>query len=53
MPTNLNELKQISDILDEREKDLTKREIRVADKEKTLSAAFKEFKNLVNKLENG
>jgi hypothetical protein len=50
---NVNELKQISDILDQREKDLTKREKKLVDKEGVLKSAFKEFKELVFKLENG
>lgn len=48
----VDELKQISDILDERERDLTKREQKVADKEGVLKSSFKEFKELVFKLEN-
>ena len=47
----LNELKQISDALDKREEELTSRETILADKEKTLTMAFKEFKLLVEKLE--
>lgn len=50
---DINELKQISDILDQREKDLLKREKKQADKESVLKSAFREFKDLVNKLENG
>jgi hypothetical protein len=47
---NLRELKQISDILDEREKELTKREKILEDKEKTLSSAYKEFKLILEKI---
>jgi len=48
---NLKELKQISDILDEREKEITKREKVLEDKQNTLKSAYKEFKLLLEKLE--
>lgn len=48
---NLKELKQISDILDEREKDLDKREKVLEDKQNTLKSAYREFKLLLEKLE--
>ncbi len=47
---NINELKQISDILDEREKELEVREAKLADRTKTLASAYKEFKLLVDKI---
>jgi len=50
---NINELKEISDILDEREKELELKEKRLTDKQGVLKSAFREFKDLVNKLENG
>ena len=48
---NVNELKQISDILDEREKELEKREKKLEDKQNTLKTAYKEFKLLLEKLD--
>jgi len=48
---NVNELKQISDILDDREKGLTKREKILEDRQKTLKSAYQEFKLLLEKLE--
>jgi chaperonin cofactor prefoldin len=47
---NVNELKQISDILDEREKSLEVREKKLEDRVKTLASAYKEFKILAEKL---
>jgi chaperonin cofactor prefoldin len=47
---NINELKQISDILDEREKSLEIREARLEDRVKTLASAYKEFKLLIGKI---
>ena len=46
----VSELKQISDILEAKEIDLVNREVIVADKEKTLKMAYKEFKKLSDKL---
>lgn len=51
MIKNLSELKQISDILDEREKSLTIKEQKLEDREKTLKSAYREFKLLLEKLD--
>lgn len=48
--TKASELKQISDILEAKEVDLFNREIIVADKEKALKIAYREFKKLSDKL---
>lgn len=48
---DVEELKQISDALDKRDKEITKRELIVSDKEKVIKSSFKEFKLLVEKLE--